>query len=79
MIQAELEEEREQIEDLEHQRVEYLNRAERIAERLTTLKAEHKEHIVEEKLKYITIYCDRIGCLNVKRMVEECLQVLQDK
>ena len=78
MIQAELQEEQEQIEDLERQRVDYLNRAERIAERLTTLKAEHKEHIVEEQLKDISIYCDKIGCLNVKQMVEECLQVLQD-
>ena len=78
MIQAELQEEQKQIEDLERQRADYLNRAERIAERLTTLKAEHKEHIVETKLKYITGYCDRIGSLNVKRMVEECLEVLQD-
>ena len=79
MTQCELQEEKEQIEDLEHQRVDYLNRAERIAERLTTLKAEHKEHIVEAKLKDISIYCDRIGCLNVKQMVEECLELLQDK
>ena len=79
MTQCELQEEKEQIEDLKRQRTDYLNRAERIAERLTTLKAEHKEHIVETKLKDISIYCDKIGCLNVKRMVEECLQVLQDK
>ena len=78
MIQAELEEEREQIEDLEHQRVEYLNRAERIAERLTTLKAEHKEHIVETKLKDISIYCDKIGCLSIKQMIEECLETIQN-
>jgi len=78
MIQAELQEEQQQIEDLERQRVEYMNRAERIAERLTTLKAEHKEHIVETQLKDISIYCDKIGCLNVKQMIEECLQALQD-
>ena len=78
MTQCELQEEKEQIEDLEHQRVDYLNRAERIAERLTTLKAEHKEHIVEAKLKDISIYCDKIGCLSIKQMIEECLEVLQD-
>jgi len=78
MIQAELEEEREQIEDLERQRVDYLNRAERIAERLTTLKAEHKEHVVEEKLTYmIKNYAD-LGHHGVIRIAQECLQVLQD-
>ena len=79
MIQAELQEEQEQIEDLERQRTDYLNRAERIAERLTTLKAEHREHIVEAELKDIACYCDKIGCLSIKQMIEECLQVLQDK
>lgn len=79
MIQAELQEEQEQIEDLERQRVECLNRAERIAERLTTLKAEHREHRVEARLKDIAIYCEKIGCWGVKRMIEECLEVLQGK
>lgn len=78
MIQAELQEEQQQIEDLEHQRVDYLNRAERIAERLTTLKAEHKEHIVEAQLKDIAFYCDKIGCLSIKQMIEECLQALRE-
>ena len=78
MIQAELQEEQEQIEDLEHQRVDYLNRAERIAERLTTLKAEHKEHIVEAKLTDMIKNYYELGHHGVIRIAQECLQVLQD-
>ncbi len=78
MTQAELQEEYEQIEDLEHQRVDYLNRAERIAERLTTLKAEHKEHIVESQLAYIVKNCDKLGYSGVVKKVEECLEVIQN-
>ena len=79
MTQCELQEEKEQIEDLERQRVEYLNRAERIAERLTTLKAEHKEHIAEATLKSIVKNAEEFGCVWVVQKAEWCLQVLQDK
>ena len=78
MIQAELQEEQEQIEDLERQRVDYLNRAERIAERLTTLKAEHKEHIVEAQLSYIVANCAKLGYSGVIEKVEECLETIQN-
>ncbi len=78
MIQAELQEEQQQIEDLERQRVDYLNRAERIAERLTALKAEHKERIIESTLKDIVKNADKLGYMGVVKKVEECLQVLQD-
>ena len=79
MIQAELQEEQQQIKDLERQRVECLNRAERIAERLTTLKAEHKEHIVEAKLTDMIKNYAELGHHGVIRIAQECLQVLQDK
>jgi len=78
MTQCELQEEKEQIEDLERQRVEYLNRAERIAERLTALKAEHKEHIVEAKLTDMIKHYAELGHHGVIRIAQECLQVLQD-
>ena len=78
MIQAELQEEQKQIEDLEHQRMEYLNRAERIAERLTTLKAEHKQHIVEAQLEDIMRKCDHLGYSEVIQRVAACLNVLQE-
>ena len=78
MIQVELQEEQQQIEDLEHQRTEYLNRAERIAERLTTLKAEHKEHVVEAQLAYIVKNCAKLGYSGVVRKVEECLETIQN-
>ena len=78
MIQAELQEEQKQIEDLERQRVDYLNRAERITERLTTLKAEHKEHMVEEQLSYIVKNCDKLGYSGVVKKVEECLEIIQN-
>lgn len=79
MIQAELQEEKEQIEDLERQRVDYLNRAERIAERLTTLKAEHKEHIAEMTLTSIAKNADKFGCYWAIEKAKECLRTLQDK
>ena len=78
MIQAELEEEKEQIEDLENQRVDYLNRAERIAERLTALKTQHKEHLVEAQLAYIVKNCDKLGYSGVVKKVEECLEIIQN-
>ena len=78
MIQAELQEEQQQIEDLEHQRVDYLNRAERIAERLTTLKAEHKVHIAEATLTSIVEDADKLGRNGVVERAQECIQVLQD-
>ena len=78
MIQAELQEEQKQIEDLEHQRVDYLNRAERIAERLTTLKAEHKEHMIEEILTDTVNHCAKLGYKGVVKKVEECLQIIRN-
>ena len=78
MTQCELQEEKEQIEDLERQRTDYLNRAERIAERLTTLKAEHKEHIVEAQLKDIVKNCAKLGYSGVVEKVEKCLETIQN-
>ena len=78
MIQAELQEEQQQIEDLEHERVEYLNRAERIAERLTTLKAEHKEHMIEKILTDTVNHCAKLGYKGVVKKVEECLQIIRN-
>lgn len=78
MTQAELQEEQKQIEDLERQRVDYLNRAERIAERLTTLKAEHKEHIVEAQLADIVKNYNKLGFGGVVEKVEECLEIIQN-
>lgn len=78
MTQCELQEEKEQIEDLEHQRVDYLNRAERIAERLTTLKAEHKEHIVEATLTSIARNADKFGCYWAAEKAKECLEIIQN-
>ena len=77
MIQAELQEEQKQIEDLEHQRVDYLNRAERIAERLTTLKAEHKLHVAEATLTSIVKDADKLGRNGVVERAQECLWILQ--
>lgn len=79
MTQCELQEEKQQIEDLEHQRVDYLNRAERIAERLTTLKAEHKEHIVEANLSYIVQNASELDYCTVINKVRECLEFLRDE
>ena len=78
MIQAELQEEKEQIEDLERQRVEYMNRAERIAERLTTLKAEHKLHVAETTLTSIVKDADKLGRNGVVERAQECLWILQE-
>jgi hypothetical protein len=78
MIQAELQEEQQQIEELEHQRVDYLNRAERIAERLTTLKAEHRLHIAEATLTSIARNADKFGCYWAIEKAKECLRTLQD-
>mgnify|MGYP003510157721 CR=1 FL=1 len=77
MTQCELQEEKEQIEDLEHQRVDYLNRAERIAERLTTLKAEHKLHVAEATLTSIVRDADKLGRNGVVERAQECLWILQ--
>ena len=77
MTQCELQEEKEQIEDLEHQRVNYLNRAERIAERLTTLKAEHKLHVAEATLTSIVKDADKLGRNGVVERAQECLWILQ--
>lgn len=77
MTQCELQEEKEQIEDLERQRVECLNRAERIAERLTTLKAEHKLHVAEATLTSIVKDADKLGHNGVVERAQECLWILQ--
>ena len=78
MIQAELQEEQQQIEDLEHQRVDYLNRAERIAERLTALKTEHKEHMIEEILTDTVNHCAKLGYMGVVKKVSECLEMIRN-